>query len=215
MRNRRQARRAGAGIVMTALLVAGCGAETAEPTMPSSDEPRTTQAAEGSATSSPSDQPIESPCPEDSSVTVSSTNGGYPGGIDWSQVYAVAERPIAGLGGDGHAVVVYLSTTERPLPELTDRKIELAPSEGFLELTFTNGEQDAGTGDYTTSVDTAARNRLNLDIHVADRTTVNIDSHSATGEAQLTDSGDAVCGAFEIADKWTAASGTFVAAVQG
>lgn len=217
MRNAWQARWVGAGIALTAMLVAGCGGESAEQVSTSSPDPtaQSTQTGESSAPPGPAEPPIESPCPEASAVTVTSTNGGYPGGIDWSNVYAVAERPYAGLGGDGRAVVVYLSTTDRPLAELTDRKIELAPEEGFLELTFTNGEQDAGTGDYTTSVDTAAPNRLNLDVHVTGRTTVNVDSNTATGEAQLTDSGDTVCGAFEIADKHTSASGVFVAAVEG
>ena len=212
---------AGAGIALTAMvLIAGCGgAESPEQSEAPPTEPtaQSTHAEEGSSPPSPAEQPVQSPCPEESSVTVDSTNGGYPGGIDWSNVYAVAERPYAGLGGDGRAVVVYLSTTDRPLTELNDRKIELAPAEGFLELTFTNGEQDAGTGDYATSVDTTAPDRLNLDVHVhvTGRTTVNVDSSTATGQAQLTDSGDAVCGAFEIADKHTSASGVFVAAVEG
>lgn len=218
MRNVSSARIAIAGAALMALLVAGCGsAEDSSSSTSESTSEATSEATSASESPSQAGTPeatADGECPSTTEVTVTSTNGGYPGGIDWATTYAVAERPYAGLGGDGRAVKVYISTAQRPLAELTDRHTELAPDEGFLELTFTNGEQDALGGDYATSVETGAPNRLDLGVHVTNGTTVQLDSNLATGEAQLTESGGQVCGSFTIADKWTSAGGTFVAAVE-
>lgn len=205
------------GVALLSVLLAGCGgSESAEESpAPSSAAPSESSAADETTTqTSTPDAGADGECPAETAVTVTSTNGGYPGGIDWGTTYAVAERPYAGRGGDGRAVKVYIGTTERPLADFTNSRTELAADEAFLELIFTNGENDAGSGDYTTSVEGAAPNRLDLELHVTNRTTVQLDSHRAVGEAQLTDSGSQVCGSFTIEDKWTSATGTFVAAVE-
>lgn len=212
MRNVSSVRVGVTGVALMALLLAGCGSKSSEQSS-SSTMSGTSPAESPSQTSTP-EATANGECPADTAVTVTSTNGAYPGGIDWSTVHAVAERPYAGLGGDGRAVKVYISTTPRPLAELTDRHTELAPDEGFVELIFTNGEEDAVGGDYTTSVETGAPNRVNLEVHVTDRTTVQVDANKSTGEATLTESGQQVCGTFTIADNHTSASGSFVAPVE-
>ncbi|WP_373198556.1 hypothetical protein [Mycobacterium marinum] len=187
-------------------LAVGCGSDSTKsgPTTP-------TQSTASGASSTTTAQASGGECPAATAVNVSSTNGGYPDGINWSTVYAAADRPLAGLGGDGRAVVVYIGTTKRPLADLKDRKIELAADEAFLKLEFTNGAQNAGEGDYTTSSDRKDPNTFDLSIRVTGRTTVQMSQ--AKGKAQLVTDGNRVCGNFDIADKWTSASGTFVAEV--
>ena len=142
---------------------------------------------------------------------MTSKNGGYPGGIDWSTVYAVAERTLAGLGEDGMAVVVYIGTTERSVDELSDSSVSLAADEGFLRLGFTNGVEDAESGDYAPRPDQAEPNTVTPGIRVTGGTTVQLDAFDTIGEATLIAAGDQVCGTFEFADDFTSASGTFVA----
>ncbi|WP_246540817.1 hypothetical protein [Mycobacterium spongiae] len=187
------------------MIAAGCGSNSTEPAATSQSQ---TTSDESSPTTATGD--VEGfDCPTETAVTVSSTNGAYPDGLDWSTVYAVADRPLAGLGGDGRAVVVYIGTSERPLSELTDPKTELNPDEAFLKLTFTDGARSADSGNYSTAANPSDPNTVDLSIRVTGRTTVQLSQ--PTGEAQLVNNTNAVCGTFTLADQWTEASGAFLA----
>ncbi|MFV0495333.1 hypothetical protein [Mycobacterium sp.] len=182
----------------------GCGSD--EPSSPGSSTAQTTS---GQSSTSATAQAGGGDCPASPSATVESTNGGYPDDLNWSTVYSVAKRQIAGLGGDGRSIVVFISTTNRPVSELSSRKLELAPGEAALRLKFTNGSQNAESGDYTASPRAKDPNNVKLAIKVTDRTTVQLSNPKGT--ARLVVDGNRVCGTFSIADKWTTASGDFVA----
>lgn len=198
-------------LAVVGLMTAGCGSESTEPTTQTEETPATV--AEETSPQTPAGQAAGGDCPTETAVTVTSTNGGYEQGLDWSGVQAVAERRAAGLGGDGTAVVVYISNHERAVSELSDRKVRLEPGEAFLKLNFTNGAQDAEAGDYTPSADPRDHpNAVELRVWVTGASTnKTVSLADATGDAQLAQAGDKVCGTFDLSDKWTQASGTFVA----
>lgn len=200
-------------IALPSFIAAGCSSNSTEPAATTQTQTQATSANEPSPATTTTAQASGGECPASTEVTVSSTNGAYPDGLNWSTVYAVADRPLAGMGGDGRAVVVYIGTTDRPLSEFSDRKIELNADEAFLKVSFTNGAQNAGSGDYSTAANRKDPNTFDLSIRVAGRKTVSLSQPN--GEAQLVDNSNTVCGNFEIADKWTKASGTFVADVAG
>ncbi len=156
-------------------------------------------------------------CPEVSTVSVQSTNGGYPKEpIDWSSVKSsAAEWSFAGLGGDSKALTVYLSNyTFTPEQLLSYNSLDLQPGQGILILYFTNGQKDAAKGQYLISPKFDNPMRISAGIYVQGKVKVQFDDYKTEGSAEITElTTGKLCGKFSLKDPWSNISGSFTAPV--
>jgi len=148
--------RRGSFVAASVLLMIACGGGQAnpEPEAASAERPKASERIEAV-------EPAGT-CPDVSRLTVRSTNGAYPKAPpDWSAVKSVlAERTLAGLGGDSTAIVVYLANASLSLAQMKDGGLDLPASDAFVRIAFTNGAGHASAGRYRPSPEYAAEMRV-------------------------------------------------------
>jgi len=202
--------RRGSFVAASVLLMIACGGGQAnpEPEAASAERPKASERIEAVEAAET--------CPDVSRLTVRSTNGAYPKAPpDWSAVKSVlAERTLAGLGGDSTAIVVYLANASLSLAQMKDGGLDLPASDAFVRIAFTNGAGHASAGRYRPSPEYAAEMRVDAGVKVTGRTTVQLSAYKTEGSAEITElTADRVCGVLELKDPWTSISGSFTAAL--
>lgn len=219
-----------AAVVM--VMPSGCGGDDSEAvgsTTTASSVPDTTTTTAASATPTSSDTTASTATSSEPSgeigptVSVSSTNGGYPKDNvpDWSQIKSVEAYRQASVGVT--TIWVSLATYEvtagdiyeywdLPYPAAGQGRIELGLTRTLPDVNeppLVPGAYDLATPEGQAELTGWAK------IVVTDGTAVQFDSSSLESDVQVTALSDTeISGTFHVKDKWSEISGTFTAPVK-
>jgi hypothetical protein len=144
--------------------------------------------------------------------TVSSKNGGYPAGLEFTSVKAaVASYNLGGM--DKSHLAIYLANTDLAGVNLAAPK--LAAGQGIVKLKLSRpGQKELTAGTYKPSGQYDADMRAAADIVVPNGTTVQFNDHKTEGTIEVTElTADSVSGTYDLKDPWSHVSGTFKAKI--
>lgn len=159
-------------------------------------------------------------CPEQTTVSVSSKNGAYDTGIDWSDIQTVLAIKSSSVGVTSYTV--YLANFEFTEATHTEiNKLKLAEGQGMLQFTLVNqveGQKDvifkSGFYDFSKAQGYAEQTG-SVQIRVKNGTSISFSYHYAEGEFEVIEvTEDTFCGKFILKDKFSQLAGEFAAPVK-
>ncbi len=137
--------------------------------------------------------------------------------LPWNDLKSVfGRRIVAGLGADGTAILVFMSTKTLDPEQIPSRNYkELLGQDGFVQIGFSNGTgAHPEGGDYAMDDNNRAPHRVTFAVQVGGTSQTTTKSNwgkpDAVGTASLTHlTDDRICGTFSLEDPWRVITGSF------